>query len=735
MTIPHPVYLSVEPRALSNFRDTLDSLLENSVGMKSVVVIGTSSDEPEIRRITDRVNFADIALEVVFSEISDHLSLALALAAKSVATGAMFVKSGVTVPYAWDARLERIARHNPKIGTVSPLCDSSAMFALLGEEGRAKVAASDMQYVDSLTFSLSLRTYIEVPCFLEDCFYISSAALELATTKAGKWNPDDPDSCCRLARLLAAHGYLNVLGDCLYVYSVRQVETDKAGYLLAQNSVQSMIRAEPFKQLGLKVLEAFSKKISFKNMSGLDSRPVQLHVQHGWGGGLNKWVKDYCSADKSRANLILKSSGRPGTFGGRLMLFSGVDDITPLHTWEFAIPIHGTVVSHLEYANAVDEIIHRYSVDAIFVSSLMGHSLDILDTAKETILIGHDYYPYCPALNITFDSLCTNCEFPRLNQCFKQNIHNRYFRNVGANDWEVLREEYLSRVQANNLKMVIPSQSIKDNLVRLDPRFSNVDFILIPHGTVPMQPVERVSTSEQPNGGKLRILVLGRLTPDKGLGILKEIVAELTSIADLFLVGCGDGKLFENKNLGGIIYSYTLDELPQIINDINPEIALLLSVVPETFSYTLSELIELRVPVVATRLGSFAERIEDGKTGFLVEPSAEGVIRKIKILDADRAEITRVKENLAQVESKNIAGMVADYHRLLPLVNLPIARFPIEKHSLTFNLLIPEQRQQELLQKENELTQLLSSRGWRIVKLLRYLTTLFPKLPRVKGSP
>jgi glycosyltransferase involved in cell wall biosynthesis len=728
-----PVYLSVEPQALSFLQDTLVSLIENSASAKVVVVIGAPAIETDIRQIAGRVNTSGIALGFAFAKVSTHMSLALNMAAESDGQkGALFVKSGVIVPYAWDARLERIAAHNPKIATVSPLCDSFPMFSLLGEEGRAKVAPDDTRYIDSLTFSLSSRTYIEVPCFLEECFYISPAALELPTTKAGKGSPDDPESSWMLARLLSAHGYLNVLGDCLYVYRSREAETDRTKHLLAQHSVQSIIRARPFKPLGLKVLEAFSGKITFGNMPGLDPRPVQLHVLHGWGGGLDKWVRDYCSADKSRVNLILKSSGRPGTFG--LMLFSSIDDATPLQTWEFSLPIQSTAVSHLDYANAIDEIIRSYSVDAIIVSSLIGHSLDIFDTSKKTILIGHDYYPYCPAFNITFDSICTNCEFPRLEQCFKHNIHNHFFRNVGANDWVILREEYLSRVQADNLKMVIPSQSIKDNLVTLDRRFNSVDFELIPHGTFPMQPVGRVSSAERGNGGKLRILVLGRLTPDKGLGILKEIADELASFADLFFVGCGDGgKFFENKNLGRTIYSYDLNELPRIIHDIDPDIALLLSVVPETFSYTLSELTELRVPIVATRLGSFADRIEDNKSGFLVKPIAKDVIDKIHSLEADRAKIAVVKENLAKVESKSTADMVSDYHRILPLANLPIARFPIERHTEPLNFLVSDQRYQELLEKESVLTQFFSSKSWRLTAPLRRVNNFIARLAGRRG--
>lgn len=721
------IYLSVESQALSNLQDTLTSLLEHSASAKAVVVIGAPANESDIRRIVGTVNFNSIALEFVFSEASEHLSQALDMAARCACEGAFFVKSGITVPYAWDARLKRIAQHDPKIGTVSPLCDSFPMFALLDEEGRAKIAVSDTSYVDSLTFSLSSRTYIEVPCFLEDCFYISPVALELAAVKADKKNPADADSSWALAHLLSAHGYWNVLGDCLYVSSVRQLESDKIKYLLAQNSVQSLIKAQPFKQLGIKVSQGVVNKITFGNMPGLDHRPVQLHVLHGLGGGLDKWVRDYCSVDKSRVNLILKSIGQPGKFG--LMLFSSMEDAAPLQVWEFSFPIQSTAVSHLDYANAIDEIIRRYSVDAILVSSLIGHSLDILNTAKQTILIAHDYHPYCPALNITFGSLCTNCEFPRLDQCFKQNIHNRHFRTVGATDWEILREKYISSVQANNLKVVIPSLSIKDNLVRLEPRFNNIDFELITHGTLPLQPVMSVSIPERVNLGKLRIVILGRLTPDKGLDLLKEMVEELTSLSELFLVGCGDGgKHFEKNKLGGIIYSYTLDQLPKLIHDINPDIALLLSVVPETFSYTLSELTELRVPVVATKLGSFAERIEEGETGFLAAPNGTEVLRKIKNLNADRAKILRVRTNLAKIESKSIVEMVADYQRILPLESMPIARFSVERHFDSLNLLVSNQRYQELLQNEqellqtrNELTQFLTSTSWRITAPMRWL--------------
>ena len=39
---------------------------------------------------------------------------------------------------------------------------------------------------------------------------------------------------------------------------------------------------------------------------------------HSWGGGLERWVEEYCRTDRTDENLVLKSVGawgslRPGT--------------------------------------------------------------------------------------------------------------------------------------------------------------------------------------------------------------------------------------------------------------------------------------------------------------------------------------------------------------------------------------------------------------------------------------
>jgi hypothetical protein len=150
---------------------------------------------------------------------------------------------------------------------------------------------------------------------------------------------------------------------------------------------------------------------------GSTSKPVQLHVIHDLGGGIARWCRDYCQADEQRINLILKPYSQSHAMAEGLMLFAGIEAAEPLGFWRFASPIPATVDSHPEYREALAAIVRDYAVDAILVSSLIGHSLDVLDTGLPTVLIQHDFYPWCPAIHSYFQEVCQTCDAERLTRC------------------------------------------------------------------------------------------------------------------------------------------------------------------------------------------------------------------------------------------------------------------------------------------------------------------------------
>ena len=116
-----------------------------------------------------------------------------------------------------------------------------------------------------------------------------------------------------------------------------------------------------------------------------------------------------------------------------------------------------------------------------------------------------------------------------------------------------------------------------------------------------------------------------------------------------------------------MIARYQRESLPEIIAAINPDMGLLLSTLPETFSYTLSELMFLGVPPVATKIGSFADRIEHGVNGFLYEPVPESLFKIVRELFQQENKLDQVRINLSQMDYRSSEEMVADYHCLFPL--------------------------------------------------------------------
>ncbi|AFZ20917.1 rhamnosyltransferase WsaF family glycosyltransferase [Allocoleopsis franciscana] len=418
--------------------------------------------------------------------------------------------------------------------------------------------------------------------------------------------------------------------------------------------------------------------------SQTNNKPVQLHVMHSWGGGIERWVRDYSHTDILRTNLVLKSSGVPGIPGQRLELYQSIDIDIPTRVWELTLPIHATSVTNLDYRYALDEIINHFNVSAILISSFIGHSLDILNTNLETTVICHDYYPFCPAINIYFGKVCKECNFSHLQHCFKENPYNNLFPQASASEWMPIRKSFLKLIQHHKVTLVAPSDSVKRNLIKLEPALANVQFKIIPHGAeLPIHSDIELDDLHQENR-KLKILILGRLVFHKGLELLKEIYQEILDVADIFLLGCGaTGQNFqEMPGIHIVAEQYSLDDLPKLVGQISPDLGLLLSIVPETFSYTLSELSLLEIPVLATNLGSFQDRIKEGVNGFLVTPEKNALIDKIRELSEQRHLLAKVSTYLKGISHRTLQEMVENYYEVVTLTHPPQSKASRELNAL-----------------------------------------------------
>src|SRR6202011_5129507 len=67
---------------------------------------------------------------------------------------------------------------------------------------------------------------------------------------------------------------------------------------------------------------------------------------------------------------------------------------------------------------------------------------------------------------------------------------------------------------------------------------------------------------------------------------------------------------------------YAEADLPALLAKVKPHVVWLPGACPETYSFTLSGAIDAGLPIVATRIGAFPERLEGRAMTWLVDPEA-----------------------------------------------------------------------------------------------------------------
>lgn len=393
------------------------------------------------------------------------------------------------------------------------------------------------------------------------------------------------------------------------------------------------------------------------------SRPVWLHVSHHWGGGIQRWIDDFAAADAEAWHLVLRSRADRNQVGAWLEL-ADLADGSVLLQWSLDAPIGSTAIHHAGYAAALASIVQLFDVRAVLVSSLVGHALDALDSGLPTAVVLHDLYPFCPALFGWFGEACTSCGDARLSACLRQNPLNVFWHQPDVGAWQALRPAWAERLAAAGVHLVAPSADVHARCVTLLPALATLPWTRIGHGLAGPGPLLPAPPALE--GRRLRVLVPGRLNAHKGLDLLRAALPALTGFADVLLLGCGTaGAVLASHPAVEVVPDYAPAELAQQVAKFAPDCAALLSIVPESFSYTLSEMWALGVPVLATRGGAFAERIADGETGFLVEADTEALVGRLRALAAQPSALATVRARLAAQPVRTAADMVADYRALL----------------------------------------------------------------------
>ncbi len=401
---------------------------------------------------------------------------------------------------------------------------------------------------------------------------------------------------------------------------------------------------------------------------GLDRKPVVLHIMHGWGGGAQRFVEDLAFADQERHHLVLIAHGvsQNGVYGERLELSFAHQPQAPIfRRFDLSAPIQSVVDTHAEYRQVLETIILRFDVSCVMISSLIGHSLDVLRTGLPSIYIAHDYFPLWPELHRDFGDSQSRFDSTELTLQLKKNPQDFLFRERDALYWQEIRNRFVECLQVKNIQLVAPSLAVEKNWHRIEPRLNSRAMQIIAHAIRPFAPTKTLPAYHQSKIKKLRVLIPGRINGGKGVILLRQLLPQLEHNIEIYLLGCGAaGVEFFGRNGVDIELNYRRDDLPQHIARIQPDLALLASTVAETFSYTLSEMALLNVPVMATARGSFVDRIDDGINGILIEPNVDVIAARLKNLLIDDSELKNIRAHCNTLANTELKQFAAQYRKI-----------------------------------------------------------------------
>lgn len=604
----------------------------------------------------------------------------------------VLLNSDAEVANDWLDRLHACAWQDGDIGTVTPFSNNATICSYPFDGWTGGVPGSlGLAQLDRLFAEVNHGLSVELPTAVGFCMYIRRACLdETGLFDAGRFGPgygEENDFSRRASNL----GWRNLLAADVFVYHAGGVSFSTEREFLQKKALATLlelhpdyldqvgdfIRRDPARPLrkaidrmrawhGPAELRHLREERALCDGGRADPRPVVLHVSHSWGGGIERWLADFRQADKNVRNLVLRSRSERNFAGWRVELMEPVVSDIPLQGWSLQEPIAAVSLEQGEYRQILDYIVGLHGVQAVFVSSLLGHDLAVLETGLPTVVVLHDYTPYCPAIYAWFDGVCTSCDGAKLSQCLQSNPLNEFWHNTTTDDWLQLREGFVRRLRAKNIRLAAPGQSICDGWWKFMPVLQEKGCEIIPHGldTVlwPSLPQAEAGSDD-----RLRIVIPGRLNLHKGLPLLQSVLPDLLVHAELLLLGCGEqGELFSGLDGVRVIREYAHHEMAGHLADFAPDCALLLSILPESFSYTLSEMFAFGLPVLATRLGAFAERVVHGGTGLLFEPDRDMLLQTVEFVRQNRDRLDAMRESVSRQKLPDRKEMVTCHLQLLP---------------------------------------------------------------------
>ncbi|MDE1905650.1 MAG: glycosyltransferase [Rhodospirillales bacterium] len=529
--------------------------------------------------------------------------------------------------------LASVAYAHPEIGTVTAMSSNATIFSYPSAELR-EASLPDISWPElaALALSANAGTCEDVPTGHGFCMFIKRQVIQrigFMDEAFGRGYGEENDFCARASAL----GYRNVAAGGVLVEHKESISFgNERESLLAQNQPKLNALYPEYTPL----IMAFERQDGLRRLRwALDRARLArareagtrfaLVISNALEGGTPKAIRDierevgYGGA--TRLSLSL-------TEGGLIELSCEA----PLLCARFKAAEVAELFAVLDDAAPALVLAHQLLGFSAAVLSALGNWLE----GRHSLYWAHDFYSFCPRVTM-IDAIGRFCGGADAETCL------RCVEMGGAHETSVLNDltpaghrALFAALLARFTYVVAPSANAAGYLVRMYP---GLNITVAPH---PESAHDAAEAARQ--GSNNEIVMLGAIGPHKGSNKLLEIAqrARLTHPHLHFRVIGYTNMDRALKAVGNVTITgkYTPEELPTLLAETKGRLALFLPAWPETYSYTLSELVKHGFIPLAPDIGAPADRIR--RTGFgVVFPfpaDAEAVLKLIDEIAAGRVQ-------------------------------------------------------------------------------------------------
>lgn len=555
----------------------------------------------------------------------------------------LLLNSDTVVTAGWLGKLRYAAYACKRVATVTPLSDNSGAFSV-PEIGTANACPSHMDSAQWARAAASAGPgrLLEVPTGNGFCMYIRRKALDdlgsFDEAAFPRGYGEENDFCMRALRA----GWKNLVCDRAFVAHKRsQSFGGEKAELLAAGRSQVDSR---YPEYGMLVRRFRDPEFSYlrhcvrRAANAVDRRTGMrraLYVISTQTGGTPQTNRDLMQAMEGHYHcFLLRCDAR------RIWLHELREEgLVELEEYELSRPIDPVTHRSGEYDAIVLDILYRHAISLLHVRHVAWHGLGLAAVAKSlgvpVVYSLHDFYSLCPSLNLLDGQLrhCGGKCTPGPGDC-QPNLWSQEqmpaLKHAFVGRWREMFDEFMD--DCDQLITTAPSAA---NLVAEAFPAQARKLAVIPHG----RDFRELSHSARYPGrnGKVRVLVPGNISPAKGGELIRQV-------AQLDTEGRFEFHLLGNvwSGMGGVGVrhgKYRREDFASKVAGIRPHLGVVLSVWPETYCHTLTEMWACGVPVLGVDVGAVGDRIRASGAGWLVSqaPSARMVLDALQAAVEDAA--------------------------------------------------------------------------------------------------